>query len=330
MPFRFNPFTDKLDLVETSSSPTGDVSFLSGNTGGMVPPDAAHNINTIGTGSITIAGNAGTNTLTTQLTGLTNHSLLVGAGTATITNLGVATNGQLPIGSTGADPVLANITSTGGTITVTNGAGTINLDLSGGSSAIDSIAVQTGVSPVTPNASGLVTMTGAVVAAGTNPVRTDGTGLNSLAIEVQTSQALAAADATKIGLANFDSTSFAVSATGFVTLVSGGFTWINVTGTSATMVKENGYQANNAGLVTLTMPSVASSTFGDTIKIGGLGSGGWLIQCVATQLIHFGSTATSAAGSLASTNRYDQIELVCSSTTTEWFVRYAVGNLTTA
>jgi hypothetical protein len=94
------------------------------------------------------------------------------------------------------------------------------------------------------------------------------------------------------------------------------------------MVKDNGYQANNVGLVTLTMPSVASSTFGDTIKIAGFGAGGWIIQCVATQLIHFGSSATSAAGTIASTNRYDAIELVCSSTTTEWFVRYSIGNLT--
>ncbi len=113
-------------------------------------------------------------------------------------------------------------------------------------------------------------------------------------------------------------------------LAGGGFSWNNVTGTSATMAKENGYQANNAGLVTLTMPSVASSTFGDTIKIAGFGAGGWLIQCVATQLIHFGSSATTAAGSISSTNRYDAIELVCSSTTTEWFVRYSVGNLTVA
>ncbi len=78
------------------------------------------------------------------------------------------------------------------------------------------------------------------------------------------------------------------------------------------------------------MPSVASSTFGDTIKIAGFGAGGWLLQCVSTQLIHFGSSATTAAGSIASTNRYDQLEIVCSSTTTEWFVRYAQGNLTVA
>jgi len=103
--------------------------------------------------------------------------------------------------------------------------------------------------------------------------------------------------------------------------------WVNVTGTSVVIVKDTAYQANNAGLVTLTMPSVASSTFGDTIRVGGFGAGGWLIQCVATQIIHFGSVATTAAGSIASTNRYDQIELVCSSTTNEWFCRYVIGNL---
>ena len=106
--------------------------------------------------------------------------------------------------------------------------------------------------------------------------------------------------------------------------------WNNVTGTSATMVASQGYQANNAGLVTLTMPSVASSTFGDTIRVSGLGAGGWKIQCVATQLIHLGSSATSAAGSLASTNRYDSIDLVCSSDTTQWFVMSVIGSLTVA
>jgi hypothetical protein len=106
-----------------SSSGTGLMNTLTGNSGGAIAP-VAGNINTVGTGSITIAG-AG-NTLTTQLTGLTNHSLLVGAGTATITNLGVATNGQLPIGSTGADPVLAVLTPGTG-ISITNGAGSITI-----------------------------------------------------------------------------------------------------------------------------------------------------------------------------------------------------------
>jgi hypothetical protein len=59
---------------------------------------------------------------------LTQHSLLLGgANNHTISNLGVATNGQLPIGSTGADPVLATLTpGTGISIANTAGAITIN------------------------------------------------------------------------------------------------------------------------------------------------------------------------------------------------------------
>lgn len=59
---------------------------------------------------------------------VTEHAIVIGDPSNAITSLGVATNGQIPIGSTGADPVLANITSTGGSVTITNGPGTINLE----------------------------------------------------------------------------------------------------------------------------------------------------------------------------------------------------------
>src|ERR1700722_9035817 len=63
---------------------------------------------------------------------VTQHSLLLGgANVHTINNLGVATNGQLPIGSAGADPVLAALTAGTG-ITITNGAGSITIAGSGG------------------------------------------------------------------------------------------------------------------------------------------------------------------------------------------------------
>jgi hypothetical protein len=65
-------------------------------------------------------GGTGASTLT---------GLLVGNGTSAITGLGDATNGQIPIGSTGVDPVLAVITSTGSTISVTNAPGSISLDI---------------------------------------------------------------------------------------------------------------------------------------------------------------------------------------------------------
>ena len=58
---------------------------------------------------------------------LTNHGILIGSGTGAVTPLAVATNGQLPIGSTGADPVPASITPTANQVAVTNAAGRITL-----------------------------------------------------------------------------------------------------------------------------------------------------------------------------------------------------------
>ena len=65
----------------------------------------------------------------TGASSLTDHGIMLGSGTDPVTVLGAATNGQLPIGSTGADPVLAALTGTANEITVTNAAGTITLDI---------------------------------------------------------------------------------------------------------------------------------------------------------------------------------------------------------
>ena len=58
----------------------------------------------------------------------TDHGVLVGSGTtAALTALAVGTNGQVLLGSTGADPVFATIGSTDSSVTVTAGAGTLAL-----------------------------------------------------------------------------------------------------------------------------------------------------------------------------------------------------------
>lgn len=62
----------------------------------------------------------------TGATTLMDHGLLLGSGTDAITPLAAATNGQLPIGSTGADPVLATLTPGEG-IDITNAAGSITI-----------------------------------------------------------------------------------------------------------------------------------------------------------------------------------------------------------
>lgn len=92
------------------------------------------------------------------------------------------------------------------------------VSLVGGGASIEKVNVQTGTTPIVPS-SGAITINGTSVAAGTNPVRTDGTGANTLAVEVQTSQAIASTDATKIGLSNYLSTQFSVDANGFVQIL---------------------------------------------------------------------------------------------------------------
>ena len=77
---------------------------------------------TIGIVNPLIVGKGGTGAAT-----LTDHGILLGSGTGAVTPLGVAGDGYIPIGSTGADPVLALITGTANQITSTPGAGTITL-----------------------------------------------------------------------------------------------------------------------------------------------------------------------------------------------------------
>lgn len=57
---------------------------------------------------------------------LTDGGVILGSGTAAVTVLAQATNGQLVVGSTGSDPSLATLTAGAG-VTITNGAGSITL-----------------------------------------------------------------------------------------------------------------------------------------------------------------------------------------------------------
>jgi hypothetical protein len=116
-----------------------------------------------------------------------------------------------------------------------------------------------------------------------------------------------------------------------ITSTGGGITWTDVTGTSATMAVNNGYLADNAGLVTLTLPSTAVQF--SVISVGGFGAGGWKIAQNANQSIQFGSaaaTTTGVTGSLASTNRYDCVYLIAAvgGASTTWLVLNSVGNIT--
>ena len=68
----------------------------------------------------------------TAAASLTDHSVLVGSGTAAVTPITVGTDGQVVIGATAADPAFGTLTSTGGTIDFTTGANSLNVEVSGG------------------------------------------------------------------------------------------------------------------------------------------------------------------------------------------------------
>lgn len=96
----------------------------------------------------------------TGATSLTDHGVLVGSGTSAITALAVGTNGQILIGSTGADPVFGTITDGDG-ITTTVGAGTLAIAVtlatnSGLTFSSSDLAIGT-PSDITPSSSNSIT-----------------------------------------------------------------------------------------------------------------------------------------------------------------------------
>lgn len=110
------------------------------------------------------------------------------------------------------------------------------------------------------------------------------------------------------------------NAAGSITIsgTGGGMGWTEVTGTSQAMSADTGYIANNAGLVTLTLPVTAA--LGTAISIIGKGAGGWQVAQNSGQSIRFGSVTTTVGvgGSLASSSSGDSINLICTTANTVW------------
>jgi hypothetical protein len=283
---------------------------------------------------------------------------------------GLVLNGDLWIGSTalnvgGTHINVGRITSPLGTLIVGYSSPNITLDLAGGSTGIDSIAVQTGITPVLPTAAGLISFNGLVVAAGVNPVRTDGTGPNTIALEVQISQALAAADATKIGLSNFSSTDFAVAATGFVTLSTTGAgktitgdtgvispianNWnilggpgITTSGAGNTLTINGVTFSDNSGIFTAAVDNGYFLTAASTVTLPAAPAQGEVVRiivdttgsCVITantgQIIRINNDVSSTAGTATNSARGDALWLVYRTTGAVWIAENSIGLWTLA
>jgi len=250
----------------------------------------------------------------------------------------VTQNGQLLIGASVAPYIrVSTLTSTGGTVTITNGAGTINLE----SVAETATTYQTNSGTATPAAAILnvlggstgITTTGAgnsVNLAGTLNVGHGGTGLSSItdhslivgnATSALTVLGVATNGQLPIGSTGADPVLAALTAgTGIsisngagsisIATTGGGFTWTDVTGATQTLAVQNGYLTDRGGGVTYTLPATAS--IGDTIKIVGK-AGLAVITPNANQQILIGSATglAGATGTATATNAGDCIELIC-------------------
>ena len=104
-------------------------------------------------------------------------------------------------------------------------------------------------------------------------------------------------------------------------------TWTRTAGPAVSMTVNNGYIPTAAGLVTFTLPALAA--LGDVFEIIGEGAGGWKIAQNASQSIRYGASVatTGAAGSIASINRYDTIQITCTALNTTFSVTKSVGVL---
>lgn len=236
---------------------------------------------------------------------------------------GLFTDGDLWIGSTalnaGSTHInVGNITST--TLTVGYSSPDITIETAGGGNPIEQITVDNstvpGTNPVLPTAAGNITITGGQVVNSSlsNVIQTHSLAANSFAVTIQRTAAVAAADTTKNGVSHFDSTSFSVASTGFVTLSGGGFTWNDISGAFSPL-KSNGYFIT--GTATGTLP--ATPVQGDTIKFFvDHATQDLTIQASGTQLIRMGNSVSSAGGTALSTAQGDSVELVYRASNTTW------------
>jgi len=199
----------------------------------------------------------------------------------------MTTNGQLWIGSTASRHVkLGNITSPLGTLTIGYSSPNITIEVAGGASAVEHLTGDTG-GQLNPTANNF-NIFGSVIGPGTSPLQVNGSG-STLAINIQRSQAVAAADITKVGLSNFDSSSFAVAATGFVTLSTTGVLK-TLTGNSGGAISPTANNINTLGTGSITIAGAGSTL---TTQLTGLTNHAVQIGAGTATLTQLGPTATA-------------------------------------
>jgi len=167
----------QFDDTQFSVDADGYVSLIGGgiaidsfttDVSGPVGPDGAGNVDV--TGSSIFSDGSVANTLTLNVQATANTLLYGGGANTNISELGPLTNGQLVIGSTGLAPVAGSLASADGSITITPGAGSIDLAVSASDDAILTITGDSG--GALPPTAGNIN----IVSTATNGIDTSGSG----------------------------------------------------------------------------------------------------------------------------------------------------------
>lgn len=178
----------------------------------------------------------------------------------------VTANGQLLIGAD-TPPNIRVATLTAGTnVSILNGEGTITISSSGGGGGGDltSIGVDTGTNPVVPDGGDVIMLTGAQVASGTvgtNVIRSNGTGANTVTLQIQQAATAAIATATANGVSHYNSSHFTLGANSFVSLQA------TIPNTFTADAGSAAPALNNLNVITAANDGLSTSGAGSTITI---------------------------------------------------------------
>ena len=187
---------------------------------------------------------------------------------------------------TGAGNV--NVFGTGCTVTGT--ANTLTVSMPGGGNPIESITVQAvtapGVNPVTPTSLGVWTFNAAAVANHSVPIETRSRALHACNVEIQYATSAASTDATKSGIAHFNSSQFSVDANGFVALTGGGAAIDQIAVDAATAPGTNPVLPSGTGQITVTGAQVAPGVVGaNVLRTDSLAANTYTIEIQQTSAV---------------------------------------------
>lgn len=351
-PIEFSQFTFSATAVLLKANNLSDVSSVttafnnispSTTKGDLIVNDGTNDIRLgVGSDGALLQANPGTAsglqyTTATYPTTTTINQILYSSAANTITGLATVNGGVLVTSNTGVPSMLANPGAAGrmlqsgnaaiaswSTPTYPSGSGTTGqIVRSDGTNNVYSTATFADTYAVSrllyASASNVVT---GLATGNSGVLVTDATGVPAWSGTMTNGQIIIGSTGATPVAASLTPGAGIVITPGAGTLTisapGGGVAWANIAGTTQAAAVDSGYVIGNAAQTTVTLPATAA--LGSTVLVQGKGAGGWILTANTGQTIQIGSSVTTTAGSLTSTNQWDSVEVVCVTADTVWSV----------